>query len=572
MGSEQGVNADSTPELRFTPLGIWWTCWACVWTVPIAIGIAYLIAHRNTPPLRVRGLGLSLSAIVLLHFYWMSVQFHSTFDAVEPQVSEYWIMGTWLPCGIALFHASNSRFLHVAMLQKKYAQPGNRLIDYPFTSRSKSGLINRFRRLSYTSKVLIVVGISMFIQVFLTALMFIISRKWHSSWGIPGTEVHGTAKEQKIEKGRGWEWWPGVFWLFFWSWIIAPIVLWKSRNIHDTQGWRIQTIGCALANLPATPLWLIALYVPAMAPVNKYWLPAQWICLSIQFMEVFTVFLPCWEVMRHQSLRRATLDGLVQRKSKNKTSNSGSSSFVSVSTMAKNMIFGLKSRKGSVTSKTSFDESILAMSDLECFLEHNPAPLQEFAALREFSGENIAFITAVAEWKSSLPPAVRDATAASDYSVKELTREHFNHALHIYAEFVSIRHATFPINITFQDLSKLETIFESPTRTLYGDKCEVDTIAPFDTPNFSFGSLSTYSSSEDTEKTLHSSFSDDIKNRAQYWGKVPEEFDATVFDDAIQSIKFLVLTNTWPKFIRTFDISTSCSKTLEAGMRNEHER
>ncbi|KAJ5819965.1 hypothetical protein N7474_005556 [Penicillium riverlandense] len=570
MGLEPGLKADSKPELTMTPVKIWWICWACVWTVPIGLGFAYLIAHRNTPTLRVRGLGLSLSSVVLLHVYWMSVQFHSTFDAVEPQVSEYWIMGTWLPCGIALFHASNSRFLHVAKQQKKYAQPGNHPIDFRPALRSKNGLIGRFRRLSYTAKVLIVVGISMLVQVFLTALMYIISRKWHSSWGIPGTEVHGTAKEKKIEMGRGWEWWPGVFWQFFWSWIIAPVVLWKSRNIHDTQGWRIQTIGCALANLPAIPLWLIALYVPGMAPVNKYWLPAQWICLSIYFMEIFTVFLPCWEVMRHQSLRRATLDGIAQRESKNKTINSGSRSFISASTMVKNKIFGLKSRKGSDTIKASFDESILTMSALECFLERNPAPLQEFAALREFSGENIAFLTTVAEWKRSLPPAGPDSTIPSDYKVRELIREHFNCGLHIYADFVSLRQAEFPINITSKDRTKLERIFESPTRMLYGDKCEVNPIAPFDTSRFSFGQLSTSVSSEDLEKSIRSSSFDDIKNRAPYWGNIPEEFDATVFDDAIQSIKFLVLTNTWPKFIRTFGISTSSSETLETGMQNEH--
>lgn len=41
--------------------------------------------------------------------------------------------------------------------------------------------------------------------------------------------------------------WPGVLAQFVWSWIIAPYVLWKSRNIQDTQGWRVQTIGCAIA-------------------------------------------------------------------------------------------------------------------------------------------------------------------------------------------------------------------------------------------------------------------------------------------------------------------------------------
>lgn len=36
--------------------------------------------------------------------------------------------------------------------------------------------------------------------------MYIISRKYHSSWGAPGTGVHGSEMEQKAEMGRGWEW------------------------------------------------------------------------------------------------------------------------------------------------------------------------------------------------------------------------------------------------------------------------------------------------------------------------------------------------------------------------------
>lgn len=106
--------------------------------------------------------------------------------------------------------------------------------------------------------------------------MYIISRKWHRSWGIPGTEVHGSPMQQKTEMGRGWEWWPTIVWQFTWAWIVAPITLWKARHIHDTQGWRAQTIGCAVSNLHATPMWLIALYVPAFEKVNQYWIPPQW--------------------------------------------------------------------------------------------------------------------------------------------------------------------------------------------------------------------------------------------------------------------------------------------------------
>lgn len=36
--------------------------------------------------------------------------------------------------------------------------------------------------------------------------MFVVSRKFHSSFGIPGTEVSGTYMEVKTAQGRGWEW------------------------------------------------------------------------------------------------------------------------------------------------------------------------------------------------------------------------------------------------------------------------------------------------------------------------------------------------------------------------------
>jgi hypothetical protein len=70
--------------------------------------------------------------------------------------------------------------------------------------------------------------------------------------------------------------WPSIVWQLVWAWVIAPVILWKSRNIRDTQGWRVQTIACCLANLHAAPMWLIALYLPAMAPVNNVFVPPQW--------------------------------------------------------------------------------------------------------------------------------------------------------------------------------------------------------------------------------------------------------------------------------------------------------
>lgn len=287
-------------------------------------------------------------------------------------------------------------------------------------------------------------------------------------------------------------------------------------------------------------------------------------------MEIFTVFLPCWEVMRHQSLRKDTLDTIAQWESKTKVggsaaSSSGAKSLNSASTMVESILSGWKSTNGSVRTSDS-SERILSMGALEYVLERNPSPLQEFSALRDFSGENIAFLTSVREWKSLLPNSVQDDSGPEAENNKALVHERFNRALRIYADFVSTRHAEFPINISSQDLKKLEDIFDSPARTLYGEKREsdVDPATPFDGPGFSSPPPSSPISSDGSEKAMRVSVSRAISDRAQYWGDVPAGFDEKVFDDAEKSIKYLVLTNTWPKFIRNVRVSID-SSSLEAG-------
>jgi hypothetical protein len=162
---EPSINADIKPQPSYTPVSIWWTCWAGAWTAVVASGMAYLIAHRKTSTLRIRGIGLSLSAVALLHVYWTVVQFGTMIGAVMPEDAEYWIMGTYLPCGIALFHASNSRFLQVARRQQKYADRSGRVLDSPPDLEREVGVVSRFRRLHYTTRTLILTSIAILLQV-----------------------------------------------------------------------------------------------------------------------------------------------------------------------------------------------------------------------------------------------------------------------------------------------------------------------------------------------------------------------------------------------------------------------
>lgn len=154
--------APPKPKANLDSVGIWWLCWAGIWTFFVACGMAYLIRKRHMPMLRIRGLGLSLVAITMLHLYWISTQLFYSLAPVAPAIGEYWIMGTYFPLGIALFQASNSRFLHVAKAQSKYA-------DQDQSQRGprprQAGYINRFKRLDYTAKMLILIGCGMVFQV-----------------------------------------------------------------------------------------------------------------------------------------------------------------------------------------------------------------------------------------------------------------------------------------------------------------------------------------------------------------------------------------------------------------------
>ncbi|KAJ3455323.1 hypothetical protein MRS44_013923 [Fusarium solani] len=497
--TESGFKDTAKAEPRLDALGIFWMVFTFAWTFMLAGGMYFLWRRRNMPLLRIRGLPLSFTAIILLHLYWGAVQTaYVWFPLATPQV-EYWVMSTYLPFGIALFHASNSRFLHVAKTQKELFAASS----HEKPRRSESGPKGRFQTLNYTKKILVLVGLGMAFQLFLTIFMFLISRKFHPSFGIPGTEVTGTEDYQKSQMGRGWEWWPSVFWQFFWAWIVAPYILW---------------------NLHATPMWLIALYVPGMAPVNHVWVPPQWIALSIILLEIFTVFFPCYEVIQHQTLRQETLDSIAQWQLNKRVVDRGARSMVTGSTT----VAGSALTSWSKDSKSSGSgESILTMEALEYVLKRDPEPLQQFSALRDFSGENIAFLRAVAEWKSSLPAGVRDPEKIKDACVQELVRERFNSALRIYTNFASSRDAEFQINLSSQDLRKLEVVFESSARILYGEERQIDPATPFDSFQMTLTKTKSSAASAHGSETgimqteSINNCSGSISDKALYWGISP---------------------------------------------------
>ncbi|SPO07738.1 uncharacterized protein DNG_10433 [Cephalotrichum gorgonifer] len=532
------------PGVAFDGVGVFYSVLSIVWTGVLISGMVFLYRRRDMPLLRIRSLPLSFGAVILLHLYWLAVQLGYVYGSLMAASIEYWIMSIYVPCGIGLFQASNSQFLHVSSAQKRFARQGS-LASLRSAESGKSGkpaILARFQKLDYPRRMLVYVGIGMTLQLLLTTIMFLVSRKFHDSWGIPGTEVHGTPAERKSQQVKGWEWWPSIFWQMFWAWGFAPIILWKSRRIADTHGWRLQTMACCIAGLHASPMWLIALYVPQMAVVNQYFIPPQWIAISIMILEIFTILLPCVQAMRHQTLQRETLDSIARWEARNRSGVSSDS-----------ITDSWKSLAGDYHTKTqsihSSSDSVLVMGALEYVLEKNPEPLRQFSALKDFSGENIAFLMSVAEWKC-VPPSAQTPTGITP----EMRREKFTRALRIYHDYITPRWAEFPINISSVERKKLEDVFDDAARLLFGADNAADPVCPFDLGDTS--SSTELTATRPAEKGSSSPRVETYIDRILFWGDIPDEFGMTIFEEVEENIKYLVLTNTWPKFVRERRLST----------------
>ena len=114
----------------------------------------------------------------------------------------------------------------------------------------------------------------------------------------------------------------------------------------------------------------------------------------------------------------------------------------------------------------------------------------------------------------------------------------------------------------FNTLRKLEDVFGKPTRLSYGEERDCDPTSPFD--KFAFDHPSP--DSVNSRKTMPAGMVGSIKDRVQCWGDIPVGFEAPIFDAAEARVKYLVLTNIWPKFIKEHSISLGSIDTMKPGI------
>lgn len=273
MSSELGLSPAYHPsEPVLDGVGIFYIAGCGVWTVLITCGMAFLYSRRHLPFLRIRPLKLTFFATYVLHLYWILVLIGYTLAPVVPEELIFWMTSIYYPIGIGLFFVSNAELLEVARLQQRFvdwksSSDTTLLEETRRSEHARKGIgkvYHAFRGLDFSFRMVMAVIVGWIFQIIFTVVMFLISRKFHSTWGIQGTQVTGNWYIRHMAQGKGWEWygfpiifaaprilimcrWPAIAWQFFWYWIVAPLILWRARNIRDTHGWRAQTSVCCIS-------------------------------------------------------------------------------------------------------------------------------------------------------------------------------------------------------------------------------------------------------------------------------------------------------------------------------------
>ncbi|KAF2830317.1 hypothetical protein CC86DRAFT_159850 [Ophiobolus disseminans] len=552
--------------------GIGWTYMSLfiVWNLAFAASMNYLWTHRQLPSLRMRRVPLLLAGLTSLHIYGAVSMLSYSIGPYVPCAANFWVMSIYLPFGIALFHASNSQFLYLASRQKHFARSGSLTsIDEETAEAIASSPWRRvfagLGRADNIDRTLVSIGLGMIVQLLLTVFVFFGSRKFHPGYGIFDYTIEGTGMQAAMECSKGWEWWLSIIWQLFWAWIYAPYMLWKSRGIRDVHGWRLQTVCCCFAGLPASPLWLVGLYAPQFAPINAIFPPPVWYSVCIFSMELCAIGFPIAGVVRSTRLREETLEAIAKWEARQTISDLNSEDTSIKSPSAYSSTTTLKSGNDiTMHHKSSFESqknAMLTMSALENALRTNPVPLLEFAALKDFSGENVSFLTYIVDWRRSwLSPKI---------SVAQHRRAQFISAVHIYTQFISLDLSEFPVNLSSTEAKRLHQVFQEAAVLLHRSRqgsitsFTSDSATPFD--NVPPEETRESSINPELMPKTKSAISLDALGRANLRAVsrmreqrmdnvlaefvIPTAFDELIMDAAERAIKYLVLTNTWPKFV-----------------------
>ena len=274
-------------------------------------------------------------------------------------------------------------------------------------------------------------------------------------------------------------------------------------------------------------------------------------------MELSTLGFPIYQIYKHQINTRETTRALADFDAKRAKGNDDSEHTGSI-----------------ITHSTGSKGKMYPMESLEQCLAGNHDSLQVYASCMELNGENIMFLSKCLNFKRLW---VSTFTRANDFLKARMTM--FRAGLSIYVSLVHSETANYPINIESPIYAQLEVCFGHATSLVAGPRKDnksppsISQVTPWDEPAepdidkpseaYQMGPVATtrpVTRSFENESSEHIIPQGEPKDSSDIFAgfTVPAEFDSHVFDAAFKSVKYMVWSETWQRYMnfkRSSDIN-----------------
>ena len=299
-------------------------------------------------------------------------------------------------------------------------------------------------------------------------------------------------------------------------------------------------------------------------------------------MEIVTLGFPIYQILKHKRTARATHRALEDFDKKRIQ--------ISDDTTTTSSLYSAKNTRPSLPSTTTSKRGAMyPMESLDECLATSPDDLQMYASTMELNGENIIFLTRALSFKETCSQAFQHS-CHSTVEFRRSRRAMFRIALSIFISLVHARTATYPINIESVIYARLDAIFGAATALVASEKHsrsssiatgESSSATPWDEPqceydehgneSFPLHSIGGNTSPRPPRPTFNQKGSvnesrehivqlttvvNEDGSTAGIGGvdplegvKVPADFDEKVFDAAFKSVRYMVWTETWQRYM-----------------------
>jgi hypothetical protein len=262
--------------------------------------------------------------------------------------------------------------------------------------------------------------------------------------------------------------------------------------------------------------------MPAMDAINKFFPPAGWFIPSLVVCQQVLILIPLRDAFKSRPRESSESENSDTATLTSTTSHSSSS-------------FDTNKSPQIILNKELKPKA--SMQALEFSIEHSIESLISWAASREFTAENAIFLREVRNFKKKWG-ALRTVTTSQ-------RRQMFTEASLIFFTLINPFTAETPINIEYKIFRKLQQTFSDVEFDPYMPKAPGT--APASPTRERENVVCPWEDTLDRPASIDSNAS--MSSTASTRSIVPSQFTEEVFDAAFESIKYLVFTNTWPRYV-----------------------